>query len=74
MATLTKTEVTSELANLHIAKQELAALDDDLNTQAATIMDKARSDVQAIRDAQQVDRAAALDAIDKAELRLKRGK
>ena len=74
MAKLTNAEVTDELVALYQAKQDLAALDEALNTQAATIMDKARADVQAIKDGQESERTAIMAAKQQAESRLNRGK
>lgn len=74
MAKLTTQEVLDGLAALYQAKQDVSALDEDLNTQAAAIMAQAQAQVQALKDGQAVARAQAQDAITQAEQRLTKGK
>jgi hypothetical protein len=74
MAKMTKAEIQDELANLYMAKQDLAELDATLNAQAEAIMDQARADVEALKQAVQAQRQAAAQAIAAADKRLNEGK
>lgn len=74
MAKLTNQEVLDEVVSLYQTKQDLATLDDTLNTQAAVIMDKARADVAALKEGQAAARGVLQGAIAVAEARLNKGK
>ncbi len=74
MAKLTNQEVLDELVTLYHAKQDLAALDDALNVQAATIMAQAQDSIAALKASQQVARNAAVVAVQTSETLLNKGK
>ena len=73
MAKSTPQEILDDVASLYAVKQDLAALDDALNTQAASIMDTARVQVQALKDGQTMARQAAMDTMQQIETRLNKG-
>lgn len=74
MAKLTTQEVLDELTKLYQAKQDLSAIDDSLNTQAAAITAKAAADIAALKTAQQTARDAATVAMQASETVLHKGK
>lgn len=74
MAKLTTQEVLDGVVALYQAKQDLAALDEALNTQAAAIMAQAQADVAALKAAQQAARTTVMAAMQTADDLLQKGK
>lgn len=73
MPQLTTAQIQDQTAILYQAKQQLAELDNALNTQGAAIMEKARADVSALRATLSDQRASLLAIIATAEKKLNEG-
>lgn len=74
MAILTTEEIQAAMADLYKAKQALHALDRQFNQQAATIMNMARQEVEALRTTLAAQRTTLQSAVDAAQKTLDEGK
>ena len=74
MSEITKQEILDQIASMYQAKQNLAVLDNDLNTQAEAIMTKAREDVEALKAASEDARKSAQEIVNTLEVSLAQGK
>jgi len=73
MGALSTAQIQEELSRSIAVKQKLASLDQDLNTQAETIMASARAQVDALRETQKADRESLLSILAESEKRLAEG-